>query len=45
MVICAEGALWDERGTDCGVTLEDLTEKGQKMISSNGALLCYTYMK
>lgn len=39
------GALWDERGSDCKVTVENLTEVGKKMSKSTGAVICYTCMK
>ena len=39
------GAMWDERGSDCKVTVENLTEVGKKMSKSTGAVICYTCMK
>ena len=39
------GALWDERGDECMMTVKDLSKLGQKKASSIGALICYTCMK
>ena len=39
------GALWDERGDECMVTVKDLSVLGQQKASSIGALICYTCMK
>ena len=39
------GALWDERGDECMVTVKDLSVLGQQNASSIGALICYTCMK
>ena len=39
------GALWDERGDECMMTVKDLSELGQKRESSIGALIGYTCMK
>ena len=39
------GALWDERGDKCMMTVKDLGEVGQKRASSIGAVICYTCMK
>ena len=39
------GTLWAERGPECKVTEESLTEKGKKKVKSQGALICSTCME
>jgi hypothetical protein len=42
---CLCPSLWDERGTECKVTVEDLTAVGKTMSKSTGAVICYACMQ
>ncbi len=42
---CLCSSLWDERGTECKVTVEDLTAVRKIMSKSNGAVICYACMQ
>ena len=42
---CLCSSLWDKRGAECKVTVEDLTAVGKTMSKSNGAVICYACMQ
>ena len=41
---CLCGSVWTERGDDCRVRLEDLTEQGRANTALVGALICFGCM-